>query len=137
MAAAHLVILKKKYLDLILAGEKTIECRLIRSKQAPFGVVSRGDKLFFKVSSGSVCAQGRVRKVMQFDDLDRERIGRIKAGYNDRIMGADDYWADRGDCRYCVLVWIEQVEVIEPRRIDKKDWRAWVVLSEEKDFGLL
>jgi hypothetical protein len=26
---------------------------------------------------------------------------------------------------------------MEPVRIDKKDWRAWVVLRPGKDFGLL
>ena len=41
------------------------------------------------------------------------------------------------DCRFGFLVWLEDVEPIEPVRIHKKDWRAWVVLTEEKDFGLL
>ena len=137
MAAAHLVILKKRYMDLVLTGKKTIESRLIRTKQAPFGAISKGDRLFFKVSSGPVCARGQVKRVLQFDNLTPERIKEIKAEYNGGVLGADDYWADRSDCRYCVLVWIESVEAIEPRRIDKKDWRAWVVLNEEKDFGLL
>ena len=41
------------------------------------------------------------------------------------------------DCKFCLLIWLGDVKTIEPVRIDKKDWRAWVVLAEGKDFGLL
>lgn len=48
----HLVILKKPYLDLILAGEKTIELRLNRAKRPAGGRVRPGDRLFLKPSGG-------------------------------------------------------------------------------------
>jgi hypothetical protein len=35
------------------------------------------------------------------------------------------------------LVWLEDVKSIKPVRINKKDWRAWVVLTEKEEFGLL
>jgi len=35
------------------------------------------------------------------------------------------------------LVWLKDVRTIEPVRIHKKDWRAWVVLTEKENFGLL
>ena len=58
----HLVILKKPYLDLILAGEKTIELRLTRAKRPACGRVRPGDRLFLKPSGGPVCGLATVEK---------------------------------------------------------------------------
>ena len=41
----HLVIFKKAYLDLILQGKKTVECRLSQYKRPPFNAVASGDTL--------------------------------------------------------------------------------------------
>jgi len=137
MANSHLVILKKPYLDVILAGRKTIESRFMKRRSAPFGKIAADDKLFFKVSSGPVCATAFAKKVVNFEDLTPERIDRAKRNYNDRIVGGKEYWAQRRDCRWGVLVWLEQVRRIEPIRIDKRDWRGWVVLTAKENFGLL
>ena len=136
MPNSHLVILKKPYLEAILSGRKTIESRLMKHNRPPFGKVGVGDRLFFKISSGPVCAVGRAAKVKQFENLTPERIDKIKLMYNGQILGSEEYWADKRTCKYAVLVQLEQVRVIEPVRIDKKDWRAWVVLTEKENFGL-
>ena len=136
MKNSHLVILKKPYLEAILSGRKTIESRLMKHNRPPFGRVGGGDKLFFKISSGPVCAVGRVKKVMQFENLTPERIDKIKHRYNGQILGSKEYWADKRTCKYAVLVQLERVKAIGPVRIDKKDWRAWVVLTEKENFGL-
>ena len=137
MANSHLVILKRPFLDAILAGRKSIESRFMRTRRAPFGKVAAGDKLFFKITSGPVCATGRVRKVMSFDNLTPKRLGQIKRTYNGRIVAGDQYWADRRDCKRGVLIWLDCVRPVEPVWIDKKDWRAWVVLTAQSNFGLL
>jgi ASC-1-like (ASCH) protein len=137
MANSHLVILKKPYLEAILAGRKTIESRFMRTNRAPFGKVAAGDKLFFKITSGPVCATGRAHKVENFENLTAERIDQIERTYNDRIMGRRQYWDQKRRCKKGVLIWLDRVKPIEPIRIDKKDWRAWVVLTPEADFGLL
>ncbi len=49
----HLAILKKQYLDAILAGRKTIESRLYQTKQKWLSQVNAGDKIFLKASSGA------------------------------------------------------------------------------------
>lgn len=133
----HLVILKKPYLDLILSGQKTIESRLTRARGEAFGRVRPGDKLFLKVSAGPVCATATVADVKYYENLTPERITRIKQRYNDRIGGSDAVWEAKMDCKFAFLVWIEDLQPIAPIRIQKKDWRAWVVLKPEKDFGLL
>jgi ASC-1-like (ASCH) protein len=133
----HLVILKKPYLDAILAGRKKIESRFTKSRQYACGRVSAGDKLFLKESSGPVCATATVEAVRNFEDLTPNRIIEIKQQYNQHILGSDEYWQSRNDCRSGFLVWLEDVKSISPVRINKKDWRAWVVLTEKNNFGLL
>ena len=135
--ANHLVILKKPYLDAILAGRKKIESRFTRTKRYAFGRVLPGDKLFLKESSGPVCATATVEAVKNFEDLTPKQIIKIKQQYNHYIIGSDEYWRSKSNCRFGFLVWLEDVELIEPVRIHKKDWRAWVVLTEKENFGLL
>jgi ASC-1-like (ASCH) protein len=137
MANYHLVILKKPYLDAILGGRKTIESRFTQTKRYAFGRVLAGDKLFLKESSGPVCATATVKAVKNFENLTPKQIIEIKQRYNHDILGNDEYWRSKSDCRSGFLVWLEGVKSIEPVRINKKDWRAWVVLTEKENFGLL
>lgn len=137
MANYHLVILKKPYLDAILAGHKQIESRFTRTKRPAFGRVLAGDKLFLKLSSGPVCATAIVAAVKNFENLTPGHMIEIKQRYNHYIKGSDEYWAGKTNCRFGFLVWLRDVKPIEPVRINKKDWRAWVVLTEKEDFGLL
>ena len=137
MGNAHLVILRKEYVEAILKGRKTIESRFTMNRREYWKKILYGDRLFIKQSSGPVCATAEVMKVQYYEGLTVERIEQIKKKYNHLISGEDEYWRSKKDCRYGVLVWLGKVEPIEPVRIDKRDWRAWVVLSKKEDFGLL
>ena len=136
MPNTHLVILKKQYLDAIIDGRKTVESRLLKRNSPPFGRVGPGDKLFFKQSSGPVRATATAAAVKSFENLTPAKIAEIKSKYNKYILGNDEYWAGKADSAYCILIRIESVEQIAPVWIEKKDWRAWVVLTKEKNFGL-
>ena len=107
------------------------------TRRPAFGRVRAGDKLFLKVSSGPVCATATAEAVKNFENLTPERILDIKQLYNNDIGGSNEYWQSKMDCKFCFLVWLNDVRPIEPVRIDKKDWRAWVILKEGRDFGLL
>jgi ASC-1-like (ASCH) protein len=137
VANYHLVILKKPYLEAILDGRKTIESRFTMTRRAHFGRVLPGDTLFLKESSGPVCGRATVAAVKEFENLTPKRIAQIKQQYNHDIGGADEYWRSKENCRYGFLVWLNDVELIEPMRIGKKDWRGWVLLTEKQNFGLL
>ena len=137
MTYSHLVILKKPYLEMILDGRKGVELRLSKTRQPGFGRVLPGDKLFLKVSSGPVCATATAADVKNFENLTPARLLELKHRYNHDIGGSDEYWQSKTDCKFCFLVWLKDVQTIEPVRIDKKDWRAWVVLTEKDNFGLL
>jgi ASC-1-like (ASCH) protein len=133
----HLVILKKPYLDLILAGEKTIELRLTRAKRPAGRRVLPGDRLFLKQSGGPVCGLAMAKDVEYHEALTPARIRQIQQQYNDQIRGDDAVWESLMDRQSGFLVWLSGVRRIDPIRIAKQDWRAWVVLTREKDFGLL
>ncbi len=137
MANYHLVILKKPYLDAILTGRKRIESRFSRAKPHALGRVLAGDKLFFKESSGPVCATARVKAVKNFENISPHQIIEIRQRYNDHIIGSDEYWESKSDVKFGFLIWLEDIKTIKPVRISKKDWRAWVVLTERENFGLL
>jgi ASC-1-like (ASCH) protein len=137
MSNYHLVILKKPYLDAILQGRKQIESRFTKTKHHGFGRVLPGDRLFLKVSSGPVCATATAAAVKNFENLTPEQILELKHRYNQHIGGEEEYWRSKMDCRFGFLVWLKDVKPTEPVWINKKDWRAWVVLSEKENFGLL
>ena len=136
MANYHLAILKQPYVDMILAGQKVVESRFTKTRRVPFGNIQPGDTLFLKISSGTVCATATVAKVAEFAPLTPEKIAELKYQHNHLIKGADEYWQSRGDCKFGVLLWLTDVETIKPIRIDKKDWRAWVVLTKDNNYGL-
>lgn len=133
----HLVILKKPYLELILSGEKTIELRLTRAPRPACGRVAPGDRLLLKASGGPVCGRATAADVKRYEDLTPDRIAAIRRKYGSRIGGDDAVWESMMDCVSGVLVWLTDVRRIEPIRIHKKDMRAWVLLKEGSDFGLL
>ncbi len=133
----HLVILKKPYLDAILEGRKQIESRFSRTKHPAFGQVRPGDRLFLKLSSGPVCATATVATVEDFDNLTPQKVLHLKLQHNRYILGADEYWQSKLNSRFGLLAWLKDVRPIEPVRIQKKDWRAWVVLTPNNNFGLL
>ncbi len=137
MTNYHLVILKKPYFDAILSGQKQIESRFTKTRREPFGQIQPGDKLFLKISSGPVCAIATAAAVKTFENLTPEQIVQIKEEYNRGIKGSDQIWQSRSDCRFGLLIWLTDVVPIEPVWIRKKDWRAWVVLTDRKNFGLL
>lgn len=136
MPKSHLVILKKLYLDKILNGSKTIELRLLKAAFPPFGCIAAGDRLFLKESSGPVCAVAQVSAFTELKNLTPGKILSLKAEFNNLILGDDEYWKLKSDSKFAVLVWIKKVRAIKPVRIYKKDWRAWVVLTEKQNFGL-
>jgi len=84
-----------------------------------------------------VVARAQAATIKQFSELTPQAIAKLKTEYNARIGGDDEYWQLKADSKYATLIKLKNVETIPPRRIYKKDWRAWVVLKKPNDFGLL
>jgi len=137
MANYHLAILKKPYLDAILEGRKLVEARFTMTRRMPFGQIFKGDKIFLKQSSGPVSATSVVSAVKSFPNLTQAKVLDIKARYNHLILGSDEHWKHFSQCNFGLLIWLTNVRSIKPVMINKKDWRAWVVLNKRQDYGLL
>jgi len=133
----HLAILKKPYLDAILAGHKTIESRLYQTRQKWLSQVSAGDKIFLKASSGAVMATAIVDKVKYYENLTAGQIAKMQKQYNQQILGDEQYWREKTNSQFGILVWLKDVRPIPHQFIKKFDWRAWVVLTPKEHFGLL
>ena len=131
----HLAVLKPLYLRLILEGAKTIECRLTRTPKPPFKVLTKGEQIYLKESSGPVLAVGRAGKVIYRRINSPENLAKIRREYGREIMAQEDFWQSKGDSRYCSLIVLEQVRpLLKPFRISKNDMRGWVVLDGRQGF---
>ena len=134
---SHLVILKKVYVDAVLAGRKTIESRFYRTRHKWLSQIDAGDRLFLKVSSGPVMAEAIVDAVKHFENLNPQRITELKDKYNKHICGDEQYWRDKMSSQFGILIRLKDANSIRPRFIKKNDWHAWVVLTPKEHFGLL
>jgi hypothetical protein len=92
--------------------------------------------LVLKESCGPVCAVAQVSAFTEVRNLTPAKIRQLKTEFNNLVLGDDEYWKLKSDSKFAVLVWLKKVKTISPIRIYKKDWRAWVVLTEKENFGL-
>jgi ASC-1-like (ASCH) protein len=128
----HIAVLLRPYLDLVLSGAKTVECRLTRQARDPYQSIEPGDRTYFKESAGDFEASAVAEHVLFESDLTPGRINEIKRDYNHLIRGEDQFWSWKRDSRYCTLVWLKDVQPISsgPQHAPLQG-RAWLCLDEE------
>ncbi len=132
----HVAILKKewKFLDKILAGKKTVESRWYVSKSAPWNRISAGDIIFFKESGSPVTVKAGVEKVLQ-EELTPMRVKELMEKYGKAICVRDEaeFIKNNEKKKYCVLVFLKDVEKVEPFDINKKGFglmSAWLCVDD-------
>ncbi|MBD3365982.1 hypothetical protein GF360_01415 [candidate division WWE3 bacterium] len=146
----HVAILRKSNLkkgdDLlgdILAGTKTIESRWYVNRVAPWDRVAKGDTVYFKQSGCNVTARAKVSKVLQFSDLTDTTIEYILQTYGRKIAPhtpPEEFiaWVKRQKKkRYCILIFLTDVEKVEPFSIDKSGYGsacAWLVTEDIEEL---
>ena len=135
----HLAIMKKswKLTQKIVSGQKTIESRWYKFKREPWDKIKAGDIVYFKDSGEPVTVRAEVEKVMQFSDLNPEKVEEIlhEYGGSDGICIEDiPKFIERfKDKRYCILVFLKNPKRIEPFQIEKKGFgimAAWICVSD-------
>ncbi|HSW44284.1 MAG TPA: ASCH domain-containing protein [Phycisphaerae bacterium] len=129
MIQHHLAIFYRAYLDAVLAGTKTIECRLSRTGNIPHCLVKPGDLLWLKESAGPVRAVATAGVVRGFRDLAPTRIDWLRRRFNAGIGGVAPFWRQHRDARHATLIWLDNVCPLPPFNVIKRDRRAWVVLA--------
>lgn len=126
----HLVILKKRYLRLIVERAKTIECRLSRTRHAPFRKVAPGDVLWLKQSGGPVVAKATAGPVRFFELNTPSDLAELEQRYTRQICADKAFFVDHKEARYASIIKITSVIRLDPFPVDKKDRLAWVVLRK-------
>lgn len=136
----HVAILDKKgrWLEKMLDGEKTIESRWYVNRVAPWDKVKVGDTVYFKESGRPVSAKAQVTKVIQYEGLDKSRVEEIVKKYGDQIApgmsnkGFVEWVLEKGNKRYCILIFLRSVKRIKPFMIDKTGYgvsSAWLCVG--------
>jgi ASC-1-like (ASCH) protein len=132
----HVAILNKKWklLDKIISGEKTIESRWYLSKRAPWDKIKKGETIYFKESADKVKAKATVEKILQFENLDNEKIKKLLKEYELPLGIKDlDFVKEKNkNKKYCILTFLKDVKEIEPFEIDKKGFglmSAWICID--------
>ena len=135
----HVAIIHKRYLDAILAGEKTIEARLARNRCEPFARIQRGERISFKQSSGRFRATALAAKVICRENLCPDDIKVIRDRYGDRILADRAYWKLKEPATCATLIWLRDIEPIDSgpdlsAAQTPGSRRAWFVLAN--DYGV-
>ena len=124
----HLAILQRVYVDQIVAGKKTVECRLGHGGHLPHGAVHPGDLVWLKEVSGPVRAVVKVMDVKTIPLGSAEAITRLRREWNDRILAPSEFWQARREARVATLIVLGDLCAFKPFRVVKTDRRAWVAL---------
>ncbi len=127
----HIAVLLKPYLDAILEGRKTVECRLTRQPRTPYDRIERGDRIFFKQSCGPYRATAIADHVQFECDLTPSRIRQIRRDYDELLCGNAEYWRLKRDSRYCTLIWLKDVRATETGpAIRRLQGAAWLTMAD-------
>jgi len=138
----HIAILdkKRKLLDKIRSREKTIESRWYQTKRTPWHNIKKDDVVYFKDAGELVTVKARVKEVLFFDDLNREKILNIIQKYGRAIGFKTLEYTDFYDKKkYCILIFLENIEEIKPFNIDKTGFGnacAWITIKDIKNIML-
>lgn len=128
----HIAVLLRPYLDLLLTGEKTVECRLTVQARDPFERIEPGERIYFKQSAGPFAATALAEHVLFEDDLTPRRVNEIKRDYNHLIHGEDAFWKFKRNSRFCTLVWLRDVQPLASGPQHRPlQGVAWLCLEEE------
>jgi ASC-1-like (ASCH) protein len=121
----------------ILSGEKKIESRWYMSKSAPWDRISEGDTVYFKNSGEPVRIRAQVEKVLQFSNLNPQKVKEILDEYGglDGIEMSDleKFFNLFKNKKYCMLIFLKGAKEIEPFNINKKGFgsmSAWIVTDD-------
>ncbi len=135
----HVAILRKssRLLELIISGKKTIESRWYESRYAPWNRIQACERIYFKNSGEFVNVAAQVATVLQFTDLNEQRIKDILKKYGKQIGIAshksDSFFQKIKNKKYCILIFLEKVTKIEPFSIDKTGFgmmAAWLCVED-------
>lgn len=132
--AIHVAILQSPYLNAVLEGRKTMESRLTRTAQPPYGAIDAGERIFLKRSGGSFVATAQAGAVHSFDQLTPGDVDKLRRRFNAAVGGDPAYWQRKRDARFATFIELRDVRPISIGPTYRKSaYKAWFVLPDEAD----
>jgi hypothetical protein len=129
----HIAILShKSVLDKILSGEKTIESRFSRVKGVPFGQISAGDTVYFKLSGGPVLGKAKVAAVEEHENLNPRRIEELARQYARELAISVDFLARKLESKFATLIFLVEVGPCDPWSYKQEGRSGWIILPENE-----
>ena len=127
----HLAVLYRTFVDAILAGHKTVECRLGRWGRPHHGLVKAGDLIWLKEVSGPVRAVVRASEVHTISLVSAADLRLVQRDWNDRVGAPSAFWQRGRGASVATLIGLGDVCGFGPDgfEIIKRDRRAWVPLA--------
>ena len=124
----HVAIFRQPFFNMVLNHEKTIESRWSNKKIAPFKKVQGADTIWLKETSKLVTAKAIVARV-EYYELTENIADEINAKYGKQI-GIDKFtnWDEVKRKKYCTLIWLKDVEMVEPFAVSKSHGAGWIVM---------
>ncbi len=131
----HVAVVRRCFLDELLAGRKTIESRLTATRRDPFGRVRAGERVYLKESGGPFRGVGVVERA-EFSRVRGPRgLWRVLEPHMEAIGGAAIAEAEafvrsrERSARFVSLVWLRSVAAdARGVSIPKLHGRAWLCL---------
>jgi hypothetical protein len=138
----HIAILDKKrnLLSKIISHEKTIESRWYQTKRTPWHNIKKNDVVYFKDAGWLITVKARVKDVLFFDDLNKDKVLMILKKYGRAIGFTNLEYTEYYDKKnYCILIFLEDVQEIKPFDIDKAGFGnacAWITVKDIKNIRI-
>lgn len=139
----HIAIMHKNWglTEKILTGEKTIESRWYQNRSRPWNQIKINDIIYFKNSSEPVKIKAKVQKVLQFENLNPEKIREIlfrfsqTDGLGVQPQDIEKYFRLFQNKKYCLIIFLKNVRQVKPFDIDKSGFgsmAAWITVNSLK-----
>ncbi len=116
------------FTDKICTGTKVIESRWYLNRYAPWGKIAKGNTIYFKNSGEPVKIKATVKSVLSFENLSPQRVNQLllQYGKDDGIEKKDipKFYNLFKDKRYCLLIFLQNVQEVKPFEINKKGFGA-------------
>jgi hypothetical protein len=138
----HVVYLdaKARELENLILGNKSMIIRGASGRKLPYGRVNEGDTLYFinNNGEGEVKARGIVSSVFNSEELSKEESFETIIRNQDKLQLPDKQFDKLAGKRYLVLIGMDDIEEIEPFRIDKSNFTNmddWIPVGKIEDYA--
>ena len=124
----HIGVFVGDAIENILSGKKKIEGRFSIARLAPYAKVKKGDIILLKPSGGKIFGQVEADNVLYFENLDGEKLGKLRREYGEDLAMPDEFWQSKAKARYATIIFLKN-----PRRYlstlscAKRDRRGWMI----------